>query len=352
MICKTIFQKRGLLLLMAGAAMTVGTVSCGGSDGDEPEIINDNPNSTDHSGDKVAPTVGLNCELILKNEQGKEATTFSETENIIFCLVASYEGSSGMSYYAGSGDLFGIPDDELSQLAQYSHTEFGYFNDNVFSKTAFAVYTEDGRRIGHPMYGLSTRKVQIRSGESVSIECPWMMEGEDDRVFSGLFYKKASSFNNQLAPGRYYVLNTTRVTNGVEQHTIEHKVCFTVEPAPWTACTAEGASRLIGRWQKLNADDDNTYIEFREDGTVTVETAVGQPDYKRKESTYTLMNNWCYNQGELTGFMFSPLLMFDGENSSPAYPLYSCFSDDEDILVIVDTSVSCGGNQFKLRRVE
>jgi hypothetical protein len=327
----------------------MGTAACGSSGEDEPATVAGQENGGT-TPDYQYSSVSYN--LVLVNEQGEETTTFSETENIIFRLVASYEGSPGMYYYAGSGDLFGIPDDELAQLAQYSHTQFGYFNDNVFSTTAFAVYSEDGRRIGHPMYGLSTEKVQIRSGESVSLECPWMMDDEEDRVFSSLFFKKASSVNNQLAPGRYYVLNTTRDMNRGELHTIEHKVSFTVEPAPWTDYTTEGASRLIGRWKKLNAADDNTYIEFHKDGTVTVETAVGQPDYKREESTYTLRNNWCHNHGELTGYLLTPLLQFDVPEVSQTYPLYCVFSDDAESLYITDTGVTCGGNNFRLRRVE
>ena len=341
--------RKCIFLLIVGAGLVLGTAACGSSGDDEPATVSGQENGG------VTPDYqysNVSYNLILVNEQGEETTTFSETENIIFRLVASYDGSPGMYYYAGSGDLFGIPDDELSQLAQYSHTQFGFFNNNVFSTTAFAVYTEDGRRIGHPMYGLSTEKVQIKSGESVSIECPWMMEGEQDRVFSGLFFKKASSMNNQLAPGRYYVLNTTQDKNGGEPHTIEHKVSFTVEPAPWTAYTAEGASRLIGRWKKLNAADDNTYIEFREDGTVVVETAVGQPDYKREESLYMLKNNWCYNHGNLTGFMFSPLLKIDRQESSQTYPLYCVFSDDAENLYITDTGATCGDNSFRLKRME
>ena len=219
MNCKTIIQKRGLLLLMAWAGLAAALTSCG--DDDEIKVVEN-------------PSRELSTKLTLKNEQGQETTTFKEGENIFFCLTTNYSCTSPKySYFTRVWDLFGIVPIEnvfvpmsLEMVNVATELADGYLDED--RPVAMAVFTADGQFVGYPMDIIYSGQQQIQPGDSIYYECPWMTVG-DQTVYSSIFGKTTQ--RNPLSAGKYYSCNVT-----LDETTLPHcvsyiknRVDFTVE---------------------------------------------------------------------------------------------------------------------------
>lgn len=219
MNCKTIFKRKSLFLLMAGAGLAAVLTGCG--DDDEIKTVE-------------KPRKELSAKLTLKNERGQETTTFKVGENIFFCLTLSYSCTpERYNYTTRVPHLFGLGHSDegtvviTNGLIDLSADTGGKYREDEWA-TAMAVFTADGQFVGYPMDIIYDERQSIKPGDSIYYECPWLAVGAQT-LYTSIFGKTTQ--HEPLPAGKYYTCNVTlnETALPVTVSYIKNRVDFTVE---------------------------------------------------------------------------------------------------------------------------
>ena len=213
------FLRKCLFLLLAGAGMAVTLTGCG--EDDEMKTV-----------EKARRE--LTAKLTLKNGKGQETTTFKLGENIYFCLTVNYDCTQpDYTYTARTWDLLGIVPVEhvftpMSEEKVDVAEELGSdFREDKWP-VAMEVFTADGQFVGYPMDFVYSSKQDMKPGDSLQYECPWLpVDGLT--VYSGILGKTVP--REPLPAGQYFTCNITASTTTlpVAVSYIKNRVDFTVE---------------------------------------------------------------------------------------------------------------------------